>query len=233
MGGASGQRLFIDLEGNGVMQGWEEIMGQTAKRLCEPFIVGRNDKTSKLSILNYHPARHVIIKPHPDVLQFITNQGWPNKPRVHIYPGRWQDFLVDVQESKIQANFNVIYWDTFSEGYRSLKGFFDNVSNRLSGSEARFSWFHGLGATSRMLYDIYTEMEEMEMREAGLRVSWSEVPVDGGEALWEGIKQQYWDILEIVCLYFLQVPGTSWGVPLAPAPHPPGGARCGTWYLFL
>ncbi|KAA1110469.1 hypothetical protein PGT21_022339 [Puccinia graminis f. sp. tritici] len=39
--------------------------------------------------------------------------------------------------------------------------------------------------------------------------------------------------LEIVRPYFLQVPGTSWGVPLAPAPHPPGGARCGTWYLFL
>jgi hypothetical protein len=39
--------------------------------------------------------------------------------------------------------------------------------------------------------------------------------------------------VEIVCPYFLQVPGTCWGVPL----HPPGGARCqlfwqkrgGTW----
>ncbi|EFP77338.2 uncharacterized protein PGTG_03294 [Puccinia graminis f. sp. tritici CRL 75-36-700-3] len=166
------------------MQGWEkEIMGQTAKRLCEcePFIVGQNNKTSELSILNvgfglgiigsffqqYHPARHVIIEPHPDVLQFITERGWPNKPGVHIYPGRWQDFLVDVQESKIQANFDVIYWDTFSEGYRSLKGFFNNMSDRLSGSEARFSWFHGLGATLRTLYDIYREMAGMEMREAG------------------------------------------------------------------
>jgi hypothetical protein len=39
--------------------------------------------------------------------------------------------------------------------------------------------------------------------------------------------------LEIVRLYFLQVPGTCWGVPLAPAPHPPGGARCGTRCRFL
>ncbi|KAA1072033.1 Arginine N-methyltransferase 2 [Puccinia graminis f. sp. tritici] len=206
---ASGQRLCIDSEGNGVMQGWEtEIMRETAKRLCEPFL-GRN-KTSdfELSILNvgfglgiidsffqqYHPARHVIIEPHPDVLQFISDQGWPDKPGVHIYPGRWQDFLQDVKEGKIQADFDVIYWDTFSEDYRSLKGFFDNVFDLLSGSEARFSWFHGLGATSRTLYDIYTEMAEMDMREAGLRVSWSKVPVDGGEAVWEGIKRRYWDI---------------------------------------
>ncbi|EFP78211.1 uncharacterized protein PGTG_04167 [Puccinia graminis f. sp. tritici CRL 75-36-700-3] len=31
--------------------------------------------------------------------------------------------------------------------------------------------------------------------------------------------------VEIVRPYFLQVPGTSWGVPLAPTLHPPGGAR--------
>jgi hypothetical protein len=31
-------------------------------------------------------------------------------------------------------------------------------------------------------------------------------------------------ILEIACPYFLQVPGTCWGVHLAPTPHPPGGA---------
>jgi hypothetical protein len=39
--------------------------------------------------------------------------------------------------------------------------------------------------------------------------------------------------LEIVRPYFLQVPGTYWGVPPAPAPHPPGGARCGTRCRFL
>jgi protein arginine N-methyltransferase 2 len=154
----SGQQLCIDSEGNGVMQGWEtEIMRQTARRLCEPFLVRNKSSDFELSILNvgfglgiidsffqlYQPTRHLIIEPHPDVLQFINHQDWPNKHGVQIYPGRWQDFLVDVQQGKILANFDVIYWDTFSEDYRSLKTFFDNVFDLLSGSEARFSWFHG------------------------------------------------------------------------------------------
>jgi len=205
---STGQKLCVDSEGNGVMQGWEsEIMRATARGLCERR--GDGAASSELSVLNvgfglgiidgffqdlYRPTRHVIVEPHPDVLQFIKDQGWHAKPGVTIYPGRWQAFLNDVRNGNILANFDAIYWDTFSEDYRALSTFFDNVFDLLSGPHARFSWFHGLGATSRTLYDIYTQMAEMDIQDAGLRVSWSEVPVHGGEAVWEGIKRRYWDI---------------------------------------
>ncbi|KAI7951914.1 hypothetical protein MJO28_007598, partial [Puccinia striiformis f. sp. tritici] len=203
---STGQKLCVDSEGNGVMQGWEtSIMKETARQLCQPF---QDQKDFELSVLNigfglgiidnfiqeYTPNRHLIVEPHPDVLQYMDDQGWHSKKGVVIYPGRWQDFLEDVKLGKIEANFDAIYWDTFSEDYRSLKNFFDQVFDLLSGPHARFSWFHGLGATSRTLYDIYTEMAEMDIREAGLQLTWSEVPVDGGEAVWEGIKRRYWDL---------------------------------------
>ncbi|KAI9613204.1 hypothetical protein KEM48_003899 [Puccinia striiformis f. sp. tritici PST-130] len=133
-------------------------------------------------IQEYTPNRHLIVEPHPDVLQYMDDQGWHSKKGVVIYPGRWQDFLEDVKLGKIEANFDAIYWDTFSEDYRSLKNFFDQVFDLLSGPHPFFlvSWS---GATSRTLYDIYTEMAEMDIREAGLQLTWSEVPVDGGEAV--------------------------------------------------
>ncbi|WAR56784.1 hypothetical protein PtB15_7B634 [Puccinia triticina] len=154
---SSGQRLCVDSEGNGVMQGWEtELMRATARGLCGPF--GETSAPGfELSVLNvgfglgiidgflqeYRPTRHLIVEPHPDVLQFISDQGWLEKKGVTVYPRRWQDFLLDVQNGTIQANFDAIYWDTFSEDYRSLKSFFDNVFDLLSGPHARFSWFHG------------------------------------------------------------------------------------------
>ncbi|PLW19641.1 hypothetical protein PCANC_08948 [Puccinia coronata f. sp. avenae] len=205
----TGQPLCVDAEGNGVMQGWERgIMKATARRLCEPFLLEKSDSGRGLSVLNvgfglgiidgffqeHKPARHVIVEPHPDVLAHITQLGWLQRPGVVVYPGRWQDFLREVHEGTIPAHFDAVYWDTFSEDYQALKHFFDNVFDLLSGPTARFSWFHGLGATSRTLYDIYTEMAEMDIREAGLKVSWSEVPVDVDEGVWEGIKRRYWDI---------------------------------------
>ncbi|KAI9604090.1 hypothetical protein H4Q26_003702 [Puccinia striiformis f. sp. tritici PST-130] len=173
---STGQKLCVDSEGNGVMQGWEtSIMKETAKQLCQPF---QDQKDFELSVLNIGFGLGII----DNFIQEYT----PNR---HLI-----DFLEDVKLGKIEANFDAIYWDTFSEDYRSLKNFFDQVFDLLSGPHARFSWFHGLGATSRTLYDIYTEMAEMDIREAGLQLTWSEVPVDGGEAVWEGIKRRYWDL---------------------------------------
>jgi hypothetical protein len=63
-----------------------------------------------------------------------------------------------------------------------------------------------------------------------------------GHSIEPNVTREYYQTetmwhLEIVCPYFLQVPGTCWGVPLEPAPLPPGRARCpffgkkrgGTW----
>lgn len=203
---STGQDVCIDSEGNGVMLGWEdEIMKKTSELLCghQP-----NSDSFELSVLNvgfglglidsylqsYKPHRHVIIEAHPDVLNFMEEKGWHEKEGVEIYRGRWQDFFADVQLGKLEANFDGIYWDTFSENYDDLKIVFGNVFDMLSGPQARFSWFHGLGATSVTLYDIYTQIAELDLHDAGFKTVWHEVNVDGGEAVWEDIRRRYWNI---------------------------------------
>lgn len=48
-------------------------------------------------------------------------------------------------------------------------------------------------------------MAEMDLHEAGLNTSWYEVDVEGGEAIWEGIKRRYWNIPSAyklpICMY--------------------------------
>lgn len=94
--------------------------------------------------------------------------------------------------------------DTYSEHYSDLHAFFQSLPDLLSISDdARFSFFHGLGATSRLLYDVYTTVSELHLREVGLVTSWDEVDVvPGREAVdrWSstGIKggavdeKKYW-----------------------------------------
>ena len=63
------------------------------------------------------PASHVIIEPHPDVLEYMKSQGWYSKPNVKILEGKWQDY-VDSPELLGVGKFDVIYTDTFSEEYK-------------------------------------------------------------------------------------------------------------------
>lgn len=87
------------------------------------------------------------------------------------------------------ARTHVLYprADTYSENYADLHRFFELLPDILSSSpSARFSFFHGLGATSRLLYDIYTSVSEMHLREIGLQTEWEEVDVaEGVEGRWE------------------------------------------------
>lgn len=98
--------------------------------------------------LQTHPAEHVIIEPHPDVLKYMREDGWYEKKGVRILEGRWQDF-VDSPELIQTGGFDVIYTDTFSEDYQSLQLFFQHLPNLLADGDSRFSFFNGLGATSR------------------------------------------------------------------------------------
>lgn len=77
--------------------------------------------------------------------------------------------------------------DTYSEHYADLHAFFQTLPDLLSTSpNARFSFFHGLGATSRLLYDVYTTVSELHLREIGLATEWSEVEVgEEGVGRWE------------------------------------------------
>ena len=64
----------------------------------------------------FSPALHVIIEPHPDVLQHIRETQWYDKPGVKILEGKWQQ-LVGSDEMKNFGGFDIVYTDTFSEDY--------------------------------------------------------------------------------------------------------------------
>lgn len=93
------------------------------------------------------PAEHVIIEPHLDVLSHMREGGWFDKLGVRILEGKWQDFVgTDALKA---GGFDVVYTDTFSEDYEALHKFFKHVPKLLSGPDAKFGFFNGLGATSR------------------------------------------------------------------------------------
>lgn len=115
--------------------------------------------------LSSKPAQHVIIEAHPDVLRHMKEHGWYDKEGVKVLEGKWQDFI-DGEELMSVGGFDVIYTDTFSEDYAGewksdysvhsslkiiseLHKFFEHVPDLLAGPESRFSFFHGLGATSK------------------------------------------------------------------------------------
>ena len=93
----------------------------------------------------------MIIEAHPDVLKFMRDNGWYEKDGVRILEGRWQDF-VDTPELLNSGGFDVIYTDTFSEDYSDLRQFFEQLPNLLADGDSRFSFFNGLGATSKFSF---------------------------------------------------------------------------------
>lgn len=128
-----GDERCIDSEGNGVMMGWElPIMQGTARILC----ANREDLDAEegLAVLNvgfglglvdqelqkYKPKRHVIIEPHPDVLEYARSKGWYEKPGVEIYEGTWQEYLKAFEAGEVQAEFNAIYVRSFTQSLRKL-----------------------------------------------------------------------------------------------------------------
>jgi protein arginine N-methyltransferase 2 len=87
----------------------------------------------------------------------MKNNGWHQKPGVKIFEGKWQDF-VEREEFLVQGGFDVVYTDTFSESYQDLHRFFQHLPNLLSGPNARFSFFNGLGATSKRKNDLEAQV---------------------------------------------------------------------------
>jgi len=181
--------LKVGNEEIGVMMGWEQdIMRETVQKLCE-----NCDSPQGLKVLNVgfglgiidtffqslatRPTQHVIIEPHPDVLQHMKDNGWYETPGVKILEGKWQD-VMDSQHILGVGGFDLIYIDTFSEDYSDLHQFFEHLPNLLAGPESRFSFFHGLGATNALFYDVYTHITELHLADVGIDVRWFDVDVN-------------------------------------------------------
>ncbi|GAA5908733.1 hypothetical protein JCM6882_008189 [Rhodosporidiobolus microsporus] len=141
-----------------------------------------------------HPTTHLIIEPHPSVLAFARENGWYDKPGVRFYEGTWKQWLKDLEEGREEGYgvWDLVYFDTYSEHYSDLHLFFQSLPDLLSSSpSARFSFFHGLGATSRLLHDVYTTVSELHLHEIGVRLEWREVDVGEGanahvKGRWDG-----------------------------------------------
>jgi type IV protein arginine methyltransferase len=78
----------------------------------------------------------------------MRKQGWYDRPGVHILEGRWQDILKQspssesVEPSDI-GKFDIVYFDTFQEGYTGHLTFVQNVPRLLRGPGSRFSYYNG------------------------------------------------------------------------------------------
>lgn len=167
------------------------------------------------SLPSHRPTQHVIIEAHPDVLQHMLDTGWYDIPGIKILEGKWQDFL-DSDDLLSSGGFDVIYTDTFSEDYSDLRQFFEHLPDLMADADSRFSFFNGLGATSKYtleilqyiqlrgnfnlftdpsFYDVYTHISELHLANVGIDVDWSDIDVshDIEEDRW-GQSREYFSL---------------------------------------
>ena len=199
---------LLDAHKNGVMMSWEtSIMQRTADHLLYApglrilnvgFGMGIFD-TYVQSHAN-SPAEHHIIEAHPDVLTKLRQEGWYDVPGVIIHEGTWQDVSPQLRQSG--TAFDAIFFDTFAESYAAFREFFSKHVVKLlrKGEDARWSFFNGMGADRRIVYDVYQGVVVGELANAGWRASFEEVDVPKeileDEKEWEGVKRRYWVIEE-------------------------------------
>lgn len=240
----SGAYRILTAQGDAVMMGWEkDIMERTAELLCRGasaadefavlnigFGLGLVDTAlqNRLVLLN-KTVKHVIVEPHRDVLEFMRQAGWYDKPGVEIFQGTWREYI-----ARQPTLFDAIYTDTFSEHWSDLAGFFTQlprlfkVPNEASDSRSTrpptlmdrgeevdvpalagpvFSFFNGLGGTNGTFYDVYTAMAHMELERIGFEVYWESFPLDPFSIADQdegSIKRRYWDlpVIRIPIAYF-------------------------------
>ncbi|CAE7140544.1 unnamed protein product [Rhizoctonia solani] len=212
----NGQEIVVvDIDGEevGVMMGWEKpIMEATVRALCPPQTNSEGKGPTVLNIgfglgiidtlfqsLTPPPSRHVIIEPHPDVLAHMRSSGWFDKPGVEVFQGKWQDFVTAEKIGELigeQGGFDVVYTDTFSEGYSDLYEFFECLGDLMAGQDSRFSFFNGLGATSATFYDVYTKLAALHLEDMALTTTWEDIDVHAaaeGSGAW-GETRKYFSL---------------------------------------
>ncbi|CAE6429504.1 unnamed protein product [Rhizoctonia solani] len=205
--------VVVDIGGEevGVMMGWEKpIMEATVRALCPPESNSESKGPTVLNVgfglgiidtifqsLTPPPSRHVIIEPHPDVLAHMRSTGWFAKPGVEIFQGKWQDFVNAERIGELigeEGGFDIIYTDTFSEGYGDLYEFFDHLGELMAGQDSRFSFFNGLGATHATFYDVYTKLSALHLEDMALTTTWEDIDVHAaaeGSGAWGDTRKYF------------------------------------------
>jgi protein arginine N-methyltransferase 2 len=193
--------ILLDSSDNAVMMDWEtDIMKRHAETLLprpglRAMNVGHGMGIVDGAIQTRGPAEHHIVEAHPQVLRRLRENGWYDKPGVVIHEGRWQDVLPRLAAEGVVLD--AIYYDTFAEDYAALKDFFSEHVIQLLDSEGLFGWYNGLGADRQICYDVYTQVAEMDLNEAGFDTLWEDIPVPAdlrGSEKWKGTRRPYWAI---------------------------------------
>lgn len=196
---------------DGVMMEWEtDLMKLGCDSLFRGSKIDQDEVDSEINILNIGfgmgiidtmiqnqtPTKHYICEAHPDVLKKLRDDGWYEKPNVIILEGRWQDKL-DELLSLGNVFFNGIYYDTFSEHYLDMLELFDYVVGLLK-PYGVFSFFNGLGADRQVVYEVYKQLVEIDLKTYGLDCQFTEVTVpestlkSNDKNVWDDVKRSYW-----------------------------------------
>lgn len=193
-----GDRL-LDADKNGVMMAWEStIMQASANALVSRpgmriLNVGHGMAIIDDMFQQKSPLRHDIIEAHPAVLENMRRGGWYDKQGVNVHAGRWQDIVGDLKAQGVV--YDAIYFDTFAEDYSELKTFFsDHVPKLLDRQHGRFGLFNGLGADRQISQDVYKQVLEIDLLDAGLETEWRDmkVPDLNVNKEWDGVRKSYW-----------------------------------------
>ncbi|KZT00904.1 uncharacterized protein LAESUDRAFT_764222 [Laetiporus sulphureus 93-53] len=214
-------KVLLDHGGVGVMMEWERpIMKKTASLLLDG--LGKGKRVLNIGFgmgiidtffQSYEPSHHTIIEAHPQLLKYMRRTGWYNKPNVRILEGRWQEFLLPAEREKLRGTerlmrmtvtsgeavlrgvgkFDVVYFDTFQEGYWGGLDFFRCVPGLLLNEQSRFSFFHGHGRHYEFLYRVIAEVAKRQLRDIGLDTEWYKVTVDPKTMFLSVVKRECGD----------------------------------------
>ncbi|KAI2776814.1 arginine N-methyltransferase 2 [Daldinia loculata] len=207
---------LVDSAQNGVMMAWEtSIMRASVDALLPDLPAGRKILNIGFGMgivdgmfAETRPAKHHIIEAHPAVLEHISSSDskfgkeWetsgPAEGAFKVHGGKWQEVVPKLLEQG--ETYDAIYFDTFGEDYSQLRMFFTEYVPGLLEEQGRFGFFNGLGADRKICYDVYTQVVEMHLSDAGMDVEWQELDVDmkdlgkEGEGEWQGVKRRYWTL---------------------------------------
>ncbi|BDA44371.1 Protein arginine N-methyltransferase 2 [Coccomyxa sp. Obi] len=190
---AASERL-MDPDDKAVMMAWEgplmeahahAVAASGGDVLNVGFGLGLVDE----AIQRRSPRSHIIVEAHPDVHARMLQLGWDQRPGVRILFGRWQDVL-----PSLDAQFDGIFFDTFSEFYGDMQEFHALLPSLLRPGGI-YSFFHGLAADNAFFHAVYTTIVERELARLGLSTQFVPLPINVSDPrIWEGVRNKYWQL---------------------------------------
>ena len=122
------------------------------------------------------------------VLMQMEDDGWNDRPSVHIVRGRWQDALPQLKQ------YDGIFFDTFGEDYEDLREF-HGILSKLLRPGGIYTFFNGLSADNVFFHMVSCEVVKCELASQSLDAMYIPLPINVSDpAIWQGITNKYWQL---------------------------------------